>query len=55
MHHQPVSTGFAKSRTDDSSRSGLSIERHQQDLQRKNILKRIGPDKGGYWDVIKKK
>ena len=31
-----------------------SIERNIQKLQRDNLLRRIGPAKGGYWEVIEK-
>ena len=30
-----------------------SIERNIQKLSKRNILKRIGPAKGGFWDIIK--
>ena len=29
-----------------------SIERNIQKLQKENKLKRIGPDKGGHWEII---
>lgn len=32
-----------------------SIERNIQKLQQEGILKRIGPDKGGHWKLVKKK
>ena len=32
-----------------------SIERNIENLKKKNLLKRIGADKGGYWEVVKKK
>ncbi|MBN1698885.1 MAG: HTH domain-containing protein [Spirochaetales bacterium] len=38
-----------------SSRIGVttrSIERNVKKLQEKGLLKRIGPDKGGYWEVL---
>ena len=33
--------------------SKRSIERNLKSLKEKGILKRIGPDKGGYWEIIK--
>jgi len=30
-----------------------SIRHHLFSLKKKRILKRIGPDKGGYWEVVK--
>ena len=30
-----------------------SIERNIQNLQKKGIIQRIGPAKGGYWEIIK--
>ncbi len=32
-----------------------SIERNIKNLQTQGRLKRVGPDKGGHWDIIKKK
>ncbi len=29
-----------------------SIERNIENLKKKNVLKRIGPDKGGHWEII---
>jgi len=29
-----------------------AIQKHLDKLKQKGILKRIGPDKGGYWEVI---
>jgi len=29
-----------------------SVERNIQKLQEWGLLKRIGPDKGGYWEVV---
>ena len=30
-----------------------SIRHHLQTLKKRKILKRIGPDKGGFWQVVK--
>ena len=30
-----------------------TIEKHLQKLQRDNLLKRIGPDKGRHWEMVK--
>ncbi|PIV18635.1 MAG: hypothetical protein COS41_03775 [Elusimicrobia bacterium CG03_land_8_20_14_0_80_50_18] len=30
-----------------------SVRHHLSSLKKKGILKRIGPDKGGYWKVVK--
>lgn len=30
-----------------------SVERNVQRLQLENRLRRVGPDKGGYWEVVK--
>jgi ATP-dependent DNA helicase RecG len=30
-----------------------SIERNLQNLQNKGALRRVGPDKGGHWEVLK--
>ncbi len=35
--------------------SERTIERHLQKLQRDGLLKRVGPDKGGHWIVVKEK
>ena len=32
--------------------SSRAIEKHIANLKKYGILKRIGPDKGGYWEVI---
>jgi predicted HTH transcriptional regulator len=32
--------------------TGRTIERNIQKLQQENLLRRVGPDKGGYWEVI---
>ena len=32
--------------------SGRSIERNIESLKKKGLLKRIGPAKGGHWQVI---
>ena len=32
-----------------------TIERYLKNLQRDNLLKRIGPDKGGHWEVLELK
>jgi ATP-dependent DNA helicase RecG len=32
-----------------------AIKKQMNKLQAKGIIKRIGPDKGGHWEVIKKK
>ena len=29
-----------------------TIAKHIRSLQDKGIIKRIGPDKGGYWEVV---
>jgi len=29
-----------------------TIERNLKDLQNKNLLKRVGSAKGGYWEVV---
>ena len=34
--------------------STTAVENNIAKLKAKNILKRIGPDKGGYWEVVKK-
>jgi ATP-dependent DNA helicase RecG len=34
--------------------SSRAVEKHIANLKKYGILKRIGPDKGGYWEVIKK-
>jgi ATP-dependent DNA helicase RecG len=37
-------------------KSGLSrrgIEWNTEQLKKKGLLKRVGPDKGGYWEVLK--
>jgi len=45
------------SRVEIARQIGLSesgVKKQLKNLQAKGILKRIGPDKGGYWEVIKK-
>jgi ATP-dependent DNA helicase RecG len=32
-----------------------SIERNVNKLKKEGKLKRIGPDKGGYWEIVQKK
>ena len=32
--------------------TGRTIERNIQELQAGNLLHRVGPDKGGHWEVI---
>ena len=32
--------------------SAKAVEKHLANLKADGILKRIGPDKGGYWEVI---
>jgi ATP-dependent DNA helicase RecG len=34
--------------------STTAVENNIAKLKAKKILKRIGPDKGGYWEVVKK-
>ena len=34
--------------------SQRGVEKQIAKLKNKNCIKRIGPDKGGYWEVIKK-
>ena len=29
-----------------------AVQRHIEKLKEKGIIKRVGPDKGGYWEVI---
>ena len=39
-----------------AQQTGLSepgIKKHLKKLQQQGLLKRIGPDKGGHWEVIK--
>ena len=31
-----------------------AVQKHVDKLKEKGLLKRVGPDKGGYWKVIKK-
>ena len=31
-----------------------TVAKHIKSLQEKGIIKRIGPDKGGYWEVVEK-
>ena len=33
--------------------SSRAIEKHLSKLKEKGVLKRIGPDKGGHWEVLK--
>lgn len=33
--------------------SGSGVKKHLKKLQAEGILKRIGPDEGGYWEVVK--
>ena len=30
------------------------VARHIKTLQEKGIIRRVGPDKGGHWEIIKK-
>lgn len=34
--------------------STTAVENNLAKLKAKKVLKRIGPDKGGYWEVVKK-
>jgi len=34
--------------------STTAIDKNIIRLKKKGLLKRIGPDKGGYWEVVKK-
>jgi len=34
--------------------SSRKIEENIVKLKKKGLLKRVGPDKGGYWEIIKK-
>ena len=34
--------------------STTAIDKNITRLKKKGLLKRIGPDKGGYWEVVKK-
>ena len=39
-----------------SSEIGISpkaVEKHLANLKKDGLLKRIGPDKGGHWEVVK--
>lgn len=41
-----------------AQQTGLSdpgIKKHLRKLQQESLLKRIGPDKGGHWEVLKEK
>jgi len=31
-----------------------TVAKHIKSLQEKGIIKRIGPDKGGHWEVVEK-
>ena len=33
--------------------SPRAVEKHISNLKNQGILKRVGPDKGGYWEIIK--
>jgi len=35
--------------------SSRAVEKHISKLKNQGILKRIGPDKGGYWEIIESK
>ena len=32
--------------------STTAIDKNIQQLKKKGLLKRIGPDKGGYWEIV---
>lgn len=32
--------------------SSRSIEKHIRTMREKGIIRRIGPDKGGYWEML---
>ena len=34
--------------------SAKAVEKHLSNLKADGIIKRIGPDKGGYWEIIGK-
>ena len=34
--------------------SSRSIEKHIRTMREKGIIRRIGPDKGGFWEIIEK-
>jgi ATP-dependent DNA helicase RecG len=29
----------------------LAVQRHIEKLKEKSVLERVGPDKGGYWEI----
>ncbi len=35
-----------------SGLSQASVRHHLRSMQADNMLRRVGPDKGGYWEVI---
>ena len=40
-----------------AARLGIStraVEKHLSNLKAKGLLRRIGPDKGGHWEVVEK-
>ncbi|MCU0666939.1 MAG: hypothetical protein MUF05_07590 [Candidatus Omnitrophica bacterium] len=34
--------------------SSRAVEKHLSKLKEKGVLRRIGPDKGGHWEVVSK-
>ena len=32
-----------------------AVQKHLENLKKIGVLKRIGPDKGGHWEIIRKK
>lgn len=34
--------------------SSRSVEKHIRNMREKGIIRRIGPDKGGFWEIIEK-
>jgi predicted HTH transcriptional regulator len=32
--------------------SPRAVEKHIANLKKKGVLKRVGPDRGGYWEVV---
>lgn len=35
--------------------STTAIEKNLAKLKNKGVIKRVGPDKGGYWEIIRRK
>lgn len=32
--------------------SECNIEKHTSNLQKNEIIRRVGPDKGGHWEIV---